>query len=502
MTEDELAQAQIDLDRWAASQAAGYTPSEKAAMQAFIAKNAKKWALPTTGNLAYDDYRRSSEAFGKAARGAITGYTPTVTTGEGTEYYQEIAGSPIYGASVGNPDLYFQDWLGSMSPQQQAEYESLQDAHHDKITSRMQLAALAAFGGIAGAGMFGAGMLGSGGAFGGAAGGLEGMAAAAAPGYASGLTAAEAAGIAEMMGGAGALGGAGGIGTLGALEALPAGFGTVAEGGFAAIPEIGIGSLGALGAMPAGLGSVAEGGFAAIPEITAGAAGGGSLLQQLQNAIKTGGPDVLKSLGGNVNWLSLLGNLGSSWLGSNAAKNASEAQLQAGREANALAKYIYDTSRADQAPYRDAGFSALAGIQGLLADPSSVAQMPDYQFGFDQGSKALQNSATARGMTYSGQQGKALQKYGNDYANSKLNESYNRLASIAGIGQQATNQTGVLGANYANTVGNTMQNMGNAQGAGTIGSANAWGQGIGNILNDYQGQSYLDAWLKSQAGGN
>jgi hypothetical protein len=237
-----------------------------------------------------------------------------------------------------------------------------------------------------------------------------------------------------------------------------------------------------------------------------GSAGGG-LLSQIQNVLKGGGSgaaDLLKQLGGSggsVNWLSLLGNLGSSWLGSNAAKDAADAQIKAGQEANALAKYIYDTSRADQAPYRQAGADALTGIKGLLANPSSITSMPDYQFQLNQGTKALQNSAAARGMTYSGAQGKALQQFGNDYAGTKLNESYNRLASLAGIGQQATNASGLLGANYANNVGQTMQGIGNARGAGTIGSANAWGQGIGNVLNGMNEQSLIDAWLKSKIGG-
>ncbi|MBK6865536.1 MAG: hypothetical protein IPG91_19495, partial [Ideonella sp.] len=115
-------------------------------------------------------------------------------------------------------------------------------------------------------------------------------------------------------------------------------------------------------------------------------------------------------------------------------------------------------------PYREAGTSALAGIQALLKDPSSITTMPDYQFGFDQGSKALQNSATARGTTYSGQQAKALQRYGNDYAGTKLGESFNRLASLAGIGQTATSQTNALGQNYANSTANNITDAGNARG--------------------------------------
>ncbi|MBK6865558.1 MAG: hypothetical protein IPG91_19620, partial [Ideonella sp.] len=167
--------------------------------------------------------------------------------------------------------------------------------------------------------------------------------------------------------------------------------------------------------------------------------------------------------GGGTNWLNLLGNLGGGYLQSQAAGNATDAQLQAARESNALLEKMWQQGRADQAPYREAGTSALAGIQALLKDPSSITTMPDYQFGFDQGSKALQNSATARGTTYSGQQAKALQRYGNDYAGTKLNESYNRLAGIAGIGQQATNQTGAQGAGYAGQMANNITGAGDSR---------------------------------------
>jgi hypothetical protein len=282
-----------------------------------------------------------------------------------------------------------------------------------------------------------------------------------------------------MQTGVGALGAVGG-GLGGAIGSGEGAFGLGTEG----VGMTGGGYGGAMGAGAEGAGGLGAG---------LGSSGGG-----LAELFKQYGPDALKMLGGggSTNWLSLLGNLGSSWLGSNAAKDASQAQVQAGQDANALAKYIYDQSRADQAPYREAGVGALAGIKGLLANPSSITSMPDYQFQLNEGTKALQNSAAARGMVYSGSQGKALQKYGNDYAGTKLNESYNRLASLAGIGQQATNASGALGANYANNVGQTLTGMGNARGAGTIGSANAWGQGIGNVLNGMQEDDLIAALLK------
>lgn len=105
---------------------------------------------------------------------------------------------------------------------------------------------------------------------------------------------------------------------------------------------------------------------------------------------------------------------------------------------------------------------------------------PGYQFGLDEGSKALQTSASAAGGLFSGKAGKALTKFGTDYADQQGYSPYmNRLGAAAGIGQTATNQIGALGQNTANQVGNNLINAGNARASGIQGSANAWGSAIG-----------------------
>ena len=76
---------------------------------------------------------------------------------------------------------------------------------------------------------------------------------------------------------------------------------------------------------------------------------------------------------------------------------------------------------------------------------------PGYQFGLDEGTKAVQASAAARGGLNSGATLKSLQKFGTDYADQQGFTPYaNRLASLAGVAQTATNQIGNYGTNYAN----------------------------------------------------
>lgn len=100
---------------------------------------------------------------------------------------------------------------------------------------------------------------------------------------------------------------------------------------------------------------------------------------------------------------------------------------------------------------------------------------PGYQFGLDEGAKTVQASAAARGGLNSGATLKALTKFGNDYADQQGYTPYmNRLASLADMSQVSTNNTGQLAQNYANQVGNNLQNAGQARAQGIYGSANAW----------------------------
>ena len=221
-------------------------------------------------------------------------------------------------------------------------------------------------------------------------------------------------------------------------------------------------------------------GFGGIGEV--GGSGGGIL------------DGITSYLSKPENLLRVGGNLLSGYMASDAAGDAARMQRNAGRESNALMKSMYDQQRADQMPYMQAGYSALGQIQNLLKSPDAITQDPSYQFGLNQGTNALNRNAAATGTMYSGQQGKALQRYGQDYAGTKLGEAYNRLASIAGLGQVSTNQAGAQAGQYGANVGNTLQQMGNAQAAGTIGGSNAWGKAFGNLLQDQNDMDAMKRW--------
>lgn len=97
---------------------------------------------------------------------------------------------------------------------------------------------------------------------------------------------------------------------------------------------------------------------------------------------------------------------------------------------------------------------------------------PDYQLSFNEGQKAIENGAAARGGLLSGNTAKAVTQFGQNLAANQYGNYRNTLNSIAGTGQVANQATTAAGQNYANQFANS-----NAQ----IGAANA------NRYNAYSG---------------
>lgn len=166
------------------------------------------------------------------------------------------------------------------------------------------------------------------------------------------------------------------------------------------------------------------------------------------------------------------------------SNKAEDALTAAGNQANATQRYIFDTLRADQAPYRQSGYNALSRIEGLMRDPNSVTSDPGYQFGLKEGLRSIDNSASARG----GIGGAALRagaRFGNDYATTKLNDVFNRNATIAGFGQVANNQGIATGQNYGNNVSQNQLWMGNQQAGNYLNQGNIYGNAL-----DWYGANY------------
>ena len=134
---------------------------------------------------------------------------------------------------------------------------------------------------------------------------------------------------------------------------------------------------------------------------------------------------------------------------------------------------------------------------------------PGYQFRLTEGQKGLDRSAAARGGLQSGTALKAAQRFGQDYASNEYGNAYNRyntdqttqynrLASIAGLGQTANSANQAAGGNYANAVGGyAMTNAAN-QGNAALAGANSRGSAFSGIGNAFGRASYN--WGQPSAG--
>lgn len=189
----------------------------------------------------------------------------------------------------------------------------------------------------------------------------------------------------------------------------------------------------------------------------------------------------------------------SGMLGSSSAKKAAKQQAAAIREATALQREMYNTTRNDLAQYREVGGKYTGELDRSMPELTRSFTMsdfnkdPGYDFRMAEGAKALERSAAARGGLMGGAAGKAMARYGQDYASNEYSNAYNRfnndrdqrfnkLSSLANMGQSAAAQSGQAAQNYANSAGQMIVGGGNAQAASTIAGGNAWSNAIGQGL--------------------
>lgn len=214
-------------------------------------------------------------------------------------------------------------------------------------------------------------------------------------------------------------------------------------------------------------------------------------------------------------WMIAAATIGSALIGSNASKKAASMQADAANRAADLQMKQFERQVELQEPWRQAGITALNKLTPLATEytPFGMQQFqqdPGYAFRLQEGMKALERSAAARGGLLSGGMLKGAQRYGQDLASQEYMNAFNRyqternarlnpLQSLAGIGQTATNQLGQAGQTMASNVGQAMGAAAQARASGYVGGANALSQGLGTYLNYQQGQNFLNAMRPQQA---
>jgi len=160
---------------------------------------------------------------------------------------------------------------------------------------------------------------------------------------------------------------------------------------------------------------------------------------------------------------------------------------------------MYQQNRADYAPWREEGTTAIRELgRRVAAGPGEYTQSPDYRFLMEQGTEALNRNAAAAHTLDSGAHEKALLSFGQGLASTDYDKYLARwnqyqlapLQSLAGLGLTATGQTAQLGANVASNIAQNQIDRGAAR-------ASSYNQ-LANIGNTFLGD--LD-FLKGIGGG-
>lgn len=187
--------------------------------------------------------------------------------------------------------------------------------------------------------------------------------------------------------------------------------------------------------------------------------------------------------------------IGGSMAQSEAAKQAAQTQLQGTQQASQMQREMFDILNAQQKPYREAGYGALNKIQDMLPfftkmpTAADIEGMPGYKFGREQGLGAVSQGMNV--LSPGSNVDVARQKFATDYALTQglpaylkqRGDIFNTLASIAGIGQKATDASSQLGQATGTNLAQLAVGGANAIAGGQVGSANAMAGGVQNIGN-------------------
>lgn len=214
-------------------------------------------------------------------------------------------------------------------------------------------------------------------------------------------------------------------------------------------------------------------------------------------------------------WVAAGGAIVGGLLGSRASKKAADAQLAAARESAAVQREMFNKQVELQEPFRQAGITSqnklmdLLGLSGntggegygSLAKSFTGEDMyndPGYKFRLDEGIKALERGAAARGGLLGGNQMRGLTEYGQNYASGEYQNAFNRyqaeraarlspLQSLMGSGQTSATTLSNAAGNLGSSLGQNSTDVGNIRASGYIGGANALAGAIGQAANAYGG---------------
>ena len=165
--------------------------------------------------------------------------------------------------------------------------------------------------------------------------------------------------------------------------------------------------------------------------------------------------------------------------GGQAARQASDIQLQLGDLGLQLQREFFNVLQADQAPVLATRDAAIGQIQGLRQG-GEIPLDPSLQYQIGEQQRQLGTNLAARGKFNSGQRYVGEQDIAAGLTSQNVNQGVNRLLNLAGFQtSDLLNSNALLGQNV-NAQAGQMQNQGAIQAAGRIGQLNAFNNLLGN----------------------
>lgn len=190
--------------------------------------------------------------------------------------------------------------------------------------------------------------------------------------------------------------------------------------------------------------------------------------------------------------LGLAGSVGSALIGSSASQSASAQQVAAQQAALAQQKQLFSTAQGALSPYYSSGPTVGNTLTSLLTpgpnQTAALSSIPGFQFAQDWGQKAVQNLGTTTGL--GGNTLTAGANYATGLAQQNFGQLVNPLLQMYGIGAGAAGSLAGAAGTFSGQASGTLSNIGNAQAAGTLGSANALAGGLTGATNSVA-NSYL-----------
>ena len=156
----------------------------------------------------------------------------------------------------------------------------------------------------------------------------------------------------------------------------------------------------------------------------------------------------------------------------------------------------FDSMKAELEPYTKAGQpaieqqQALSGSLGPEAQQSAIQAIqngPLYSGLARQGEDAILQNASATGGLRGGNTQAALAQFRPNLMNSLIDQQYQRLGGLAGMGQNSAAMTGQAGLMTGQQISGLYGQQGAAAAGATIGKANTFGQTLNGLASAYGG---------------